>query len=67
MGVELELGKIFAIKEKNFFFFNRSQIDYKTQLFQTSDSLFKELRGSSKLMVENFNIENQKLELEYLN
>ena len=66
-AVELELGKIFAIKEKNFFFFNRSQIDYKTQLFQTSDSLFKELRGNSKLMVKDFNIEKQKLELEYLN
>ena len=67
MAVELELGKIFAIKERNFFFFNRSQIDYKIQLFQTTDSLLKELRGSSKLMVENFNIENQKLKLEYLN
>ncbi len=67
MAVELELGKIFAIKKRKFFFFNRSQIDYKIQLFQTTDSLLKELRGSSKLMVENFNIENQKLKLEYLN
>jgi hypothetical protein len=65
--VEEELAKIFAIKSKAFHSFDRSQIEYKTQLFQTTQSLLKELRGSSKLLFKQLNQEEQTLYLEYLN
>ena len=66
-SVESELDKIFAIKERNFYFFERSRIDYKARLFQTADSLLKELRGSTKFLVKEFNPDTNKLTLEYLN
>jgi len=65
--VEEELAKIFAIKSKAFHSFDRSQIEYKTQLFQTTQSLLKELRGSSKLLFKELNQKEQTLYLEYLN
>lgn len=65
--VEEELAKIFAIKSKAFHSFDRSQIEYKAQLFQTTASLLKELRGNSKLLFKQLNQEEQTLYLEYLN
>ncbi len=65
--VELELDKIFAIKSKQYHLFSPSQIEYRTQLFQTKDSLLKELRGSSALIVKSFDDQLNKLTLEYIN
>lgn len=62
-----ELNKIFAIKSKDFNFFDRSYIDYNIQLFQTTDSLLKELKGSSRFLIKSFDKNLSKLELEYLN
>ena len=67
LAVEEELAKIFAIKSKGFYAFDRSQIEYKIQLFQTTQSLLKELRGNSKLLLKQLNKEEQTLYLEYLN
>ena len=47
--------------------FSPSQIEYRTQLFQTKDSLLKELRGSSALIVKSFDDQLNKLTLEYIN
>jgi len=66
-AVELELDKIFAIKSRDFHFFDRANIEYQTQLFQTTDALLKELRGSNKLFVKEFTRDATKLYLEYLN
>ena len=66
-AVELELDKIFAIKFKNFHFFDRPNIDFKIQLFQTTDSLLNELRGNSKLMIKDYNSQDHILKLEFLN
>jgi hypothetical protein len=66
-SVESELDKIFAIKSRSFHAFERTKIDYITQLFQTKDSLMKELRGSTKFLVKEFNPDTSKLTLEYLN
>ena len=65
--VELELDKIFAIKSKQYNLFYPSQIEYRAQLFQTKDSLLKELRGSSALIVKSFDDQLNKLTLEYIN
>lgn len=65
--VELELDKIFAIKSKQYHLFSPSQIEYRAQLFQTKDSLLKELRGSSALIVKSFDDQLNKLILEYIN
>lgn len=65
--VELELDKIFSIKSKHYHLFSPSQIEYRTQLFQTKDSLLKELRGSSALIVKSFDDQLNKLTLEYIN
>ena len=65
--VELELDKIFAIKSKQYHLFSPSQIEYRAQLFQTKDSLLKELRGSSALIVKSFDDQLNKLTLEYIN
>ena len=65
--VELELDKIFSIKSKQYHLFSPSQIEYRTQLFQTKDSLLKELRGSSALIVKSFDDQLNKLTLEYIN
>ena len=65
--VELELDKIFAIKSKQYHLFSPSHIEYRTQLFQTKDSLLKELRGSSALIVKSFDDQLNKLTLEYIN
>ena len=66
-AVELELDKIFAIKSRDFYFFDRANIEYQTQLFQTTDALLKELRGSSKLYVRELTQDSATLYLEYLN
>ena len=66
-AVELELDKIFAIKTRAFHFFDRRRIEYNTQLFQTTNALLKELRGSSKLLVREISEDNQILYLDFLN
>jgi hypothetical protein len=66
-SVESELDKIFAIKSRSFYTFERTKIDYLTQLFQTKDSLIKELRGSTKFLIKEYNADNNELKLEYLN
>ncbi len=66
-SVESELDKIFAIKSRSFHSFERTKIDYKTQLFQTKDSLMKELRGSTKFLIKDYNADTNQLKLEYLN
>ena len=66
-SVESELDKIFAIKSRSFHSFERTKIDYMTQLFQTKDSLMKELRGSTKFLIKEYNADTNQLKLEYLN
>ena len=66
-SVESELDKIFAIKSRSFHSFERTKIDYITQLFQTKDSLMKELRGSTKFLIKEYNADTSQLKLEYLN
>ena len=66
-SVESELDKIFAIKSRSFHAFERTKIDYMTQLFQTTDSLMKELRGSTKFLIKEYNVDTNQLKLEYLN
>ena len=66
-SVESELDKIFAIKSRSFHAFERTKIDYMTQLFQTKDSLMKELRGSTKFLIKEYNADTSQLKLEYLN
>ena len=66
-SVESELDKIFAIKSRSFHSFERTKIDYITQLFQTKDSLMKELRGSTKFLIKEYNADTNQLKLEYLN
>ena len=66
-SVESELDKIFAIKSRSFHAFERTKIDYMTQLFQTTDSLIKELRGSTKFLIKEYNADTNQLKLEYLN
>ncbi|MBD62982.1 MAG: hypothetical protein CMD68_02765 [Gammaproteobacteria bacterium] len=65
--VESELDKIFAIKSRTYKSFERSSIDYAIQLFQTKDSLIKELRGSPTFLIKKYNEKTNILELEYLN
>ena len=65
--VESELDKIFAIKSRTFHSFERTKIDYLTQLFQTKDSLMKELRGSTKFLIKEYNADTNQLKLEYIN
>jgi len=66
-SVESELDKIFAIKSRTFHSFERTKIDYQTQLFQTKASLIKELRGSTKFLIKEYNADISQLKLEYLN
>ena len=66
-SVESELDKIFAIKSRSFHAFERTKIDYMTQLFETKDSLMKELRGSTKFLIKEYNADTNQLKLEYLN
>ena len=66
-SVESELDKIFAIKSRSFHAFQRTKIDYMTQLFQSKDSLMKELRGSTKFLIKEYNADTNHLKLEYLN
>ena len=66
-AVESELDKIFAIKSRAFQSFERTKIDYFTQLFQTKESLIKELRGSTKFLIKEYKVDASKLELEYFN
>tara|TARA_Y100001936_G_scaffold100277_1_gene98618 strand:+ start:1577 stop:2596 length:1020 start_codon:yes stop_codon:yes gene_type:complete len=66
-SVESELDKIFAIQTRTFYSFNRTKIDYTAQLFQTKESLIKELRGSTNFLIKKYTAELDHLELEYLN
>ena len=66
-SVESELDKIFAIQTRTFYSFNRTKIDYTAQLFQTKESLLKELRGSTNFLIKKYTAELDHLELEYLN
>ena len=66
-SVESELDKIFAIKSRSFHAFQRTKIDYTTQLFLTKDSLIKELRGSTNFLIKEYNADTNYLKLEYLN
>jgi len=66
-SVESELDKIFAIKSRSFHAFQSTKIDYITQLFQTTDSLLRELRGSTKFLIKEYNEDTNHLKLEYLN
>ena len=66
-SVEFELDKIFAIKSRSFHSFERTKIKYITQLFQSKDSLMKELRGSTKFLIKEYNADTKELKLEYLN
>jgi len=66
-SVESELDKIFAIKSRSFHSFERTKIKYITQLFQSKDSLMKELRGSTKFLIKEYNADTKELKLEYLN
>ena len=66
-SAESELDKIFAIKSRDFLSFERTKIDYLTQLFQTKDALMKELRGSTKFLTKEYNADTNELKLEYLN
>ena len=66
-SVESELDKIFAIKSRSFHAFQRTKIDYMTQLFQTKESLMKELRGSTKFLIKEYDADTNHLKLEYLN
>ena len=66
-SVESELDKIFAIQFRTFRSFEPKRVDYNAQLFQTKESLFKELRGSTNFLIKKYKIENNQLELEYLN
>ena len=66
-SVESELDKIFAIKSRSFHAFERTKIDYIAQLFQTKDSLMKELKGSTKFLIKEYNADSNQLKLEYLN
>ena len=66
-SVESELNKIFAIQSRAFRFFERTRVDYSAQLFQTKESLIKELRGSTNFLIKKYKAENNLLELEYLN
>jgi len=65
-SVESELDKIFAIKSRTFHSFEPTKIDYKTQLFQTKDSLINELKGSTKFLIKEYNADTSQLKLEYL-
>ncbi len=66
-SVESELDKIFAIKSRSFHAFERTKINYIAQLFQTKDSLMKELRGSTNFLIKEYNADSNQLKLEYLN
>ena len=66
-SVESELDKIFAIKSRSFHAFRRTKIDYMIQLFQTKNSLVKELKGSTKFLIKEYNADTSQLKLEYLN
>ena len=66
-SVESELDKIFAIESRTFRSFEPKRIDYIAQLFQTKESLIRELRGSTNFLIKKYKEENNQLELEYLN
>ena len=66
-SVESELDKIFAIQFRTFRSFEPKRVDYSAQLFQTKESLIKELRGSTNFLIKKYKIENNQLELEFLN
>ena len=66
-SVESELDKIFAIQSRAFRSFELKRVDYNAQLFQTKESLIKELRGSTNFLIKKYEADNNQLQLEYLN
>ena len=66
-SVESELNKIFAIQSRAFRSFEPKRVDYNAQLFQTKESLIKELRGSTNFLIKKYEADNNQLQLEYLN
>ena len=66
-SVESELDKIFAIQSRAFRSFEPKRVDYNTQLFQTKESLIKELRGSTNFLIKKYEADSNQLKLEYLN
>ena len=66
-SIESELEKIFAIQSRTFHSFQPNKVDYNAQLFQTKESLIKELRGSTNFLIKKYEADNNQLQLEYLN
>ena len=66
-SVESELDKIFAIQSRAFRSFEPKRVDYNVQLFQTKESLIKELRGSTNFLIKKYEADNNQLQLEYFN
>ena len=66
-SIESELEKIFAIQSRSFRSFQPNRVDYNAQLFQTKESLIKELRGSSNFSIKKYEVDKNQLKLEYLN
>ena len=66
-SVESELDKIFAIQSRAFRSFEPKRVAYNAQLFQTKESLIKELRGSTNFLIKKYEADSNQLQLEYLN
>ncbi len=66
-SVESELDKIFAIQSRAFLSFEPKRVDYDAKLFQTKESLIKELRGSTNFLIKKYEADTNQLQLEYLN
>ena len=65
--VESELDKIFAIQSRTFRSFEPKRVAYNVQLFQTKESLIKELRGSTNFLIKKYEADRNQLQLEYFN
>ena len=66
-SVESELDKIFAIQSRAFRSFEPKRVAYNAQLFQTKESLIKELRGSTSFLIKKYESDRNQLQLEYFN
>ena len=66
-SVESELDKIFAIQSRAFRSFEPKRVAYNAQLFQTKESLIKELRGSTSFLIKKYEADRNQLQLEYFN
>ena len=66
-SVESELDKIFAIQSRAFRSFEPQRAAYNAQLFQTKESLIKELRGSTSFLIKKYEADRNQLQLEYFN